>query len=52
MCKELRVELLLPEDENNKDGNTYFYVMTERDGKKYNWELAQKETKLGFAKHA
>jgi hypothetical protein len=53
MCKELCVELLLSEDENNKDGNAY--LCDDREGwkgKKIYLGISTKRTKLGFAKHA
>jgi len=53
MCKELCVELLLPGDENIKDGNTY--LCYDRDGwkgKKIYLGINKKGKELGLARHA
>jgi hypothetical protein len=53
MCKKLCVELLLPGDENIKDGNTYLcYDREGWKGKKIYLEINKKGTELGFARHA
>jgi hypothetical protein len=51
--KGIMFRILLPGDENNKDGNTYLYY--DREGckeKKMYLGISRKGTKLDFAKHA
>jgi hypothetical protein len=51
MYKELCVELLLPGDENNKDGNTYLcYDREGWKGKKTYLGISTKGMKLDFCK--